>query len=119
MYIAGASTAVIAIPTGYYYFGALEYDKSLALPQLLSNIWDAETIAEIGKSYLKQYPAENSERKLVSLLSESISTQKTSLTESIEWRIKEDYQAGNIRTIEGWVLSTTEGRQCALYSLAQ
>ena len=45
--------------------------------------------------------------------------EKEPFTASLERRIKEDYETGNIVTIEGWILSATEGRQCALFSLIQ
>jgi len=31
--------------------------------------------------------------------------------------VKEDFEAGNITLVKGWVLSVTEARQCALFSL--
>lgn len=117
--LAAVGAATVAIPSWYYSNSVPDYDPSLAQPLLLSSIWDSETIAEIGKRYQKQYPKENSERKLVKLLSESTPTDKDPITASIEWRTKEDYKTGNIVTIDGWILSETEGRQCALFSLIQ
>ena len=116
--LASAGVIAVAIPTWYYKFRSTEYDKSLAKPQLLSNIWDTEAIVRIGKLYQKQHPDENSERNLVSLLSDSLSTENESIELSIARRIKEDFKTANIVMIDGWILSTTEGRQCALYSFA-
>ena len=119
IFIATASVTTVAITTWYYNYSGTEYDKSLTKPQLLSNIWDAETIAEIGQLYQKKYPNENSEQQLVKLLSESTSTENGTIAESIGLRIKEDYKTGKIVTVDGWILSTTEARQCALFSLIQ
>ena len=113
------AATMLAIPAWYYNSGSSVYDQSLIKPQLLSNLWDAQTIAEIGKTYLKQHPSETGESKLVELLSESIFSDKDMLGASINQRIKEDYKTGRIVTIDGWILSITEGRQCALYSLVQ
>lgn len=115
--LASAVVVAVAIPTWHYKFRSLEYDKSLAKPQLLSNIWDSEAIIRIGELYRKQHPDEKSVRNLVSLLSDSLSTENGSIELSIAKMIREDFKTGSTVTIDGWILSTTEGRQCALYSL--
>lgn len=115
--LAAVGAAAVAAPIWYY--NSIDYDKSLTKLLLLSNIWDIETIKEIGQLYQKKYPNENNETKLVKLLSESISTENGSTESSIAWRIKEDFKTNSIVTIDGWLLSVTEGRQCALYSLMQ
>lgn len=119
IFITAVTAAIVAIPAWYYNSGGSEYDQSLIKPQLLSNIWDAETIIEIGKIYLKQHPGETDESRLTKLLSESISLEKGAIVAFINQKIKEDYKTGRIVTIDGWILSVTEGRQCALYSLTQ
>lgn len=115
--LASAVGIAVAIPTWHYKFRSIEYDKSLAKPQLLSNIWDSEAIIRIGNLYRKQHPDEKSVQNLVSLLSDSLSTENGSIELFIAKRIREDFKTGSTVTIDGWILSTTEGRQCALYSL--
>ena len=115
--LVSAGVIAVAIPTWHYKFRSIKYDKLLAMPQLLSNICDTETIVRIGKLYQKQHPDENSERNLVSLLLDSLSTENGSIELSIAKRINEDFKTASIVTLDGWILSTTEGRQCALYSL--
>lgn len=117
--LATAAAIAVAIPTWHYKFRSIENDKSLAKPQLLLNIWDTETIIEIGQLYQKKYPNENNERKLVKLLSDGISSENGPTESSIAWRVKEDFKTDSTVTIDGWLLSVTEGRQCALYSLIQ
>jgi hypothetical protein len=119
IFMTTAAVAIVAVPAWYYNSANSTYDQSLTKPQLLSNIWDTETIAEIGKIYQKQHSGEKSESKLIKLLSESISSDKDAISVSLNRRIKEDYKSGRIVTIDGWILSVTEGRQCALYSLTQ
>ncbi len=119
IFMTTAAAAILAIPVWYYNSCSSVYDQSLTKPQLLSNIWDTETIAEIGEIYKKQHSSENSPSKLIKLLSESISSEKGEIVAFINQRIKEDYKTGRIVTIDGWILSVTEVRQCALYSLTQ
>jgi hypothetical protein len=40
------------------------------------------------------------------------------LEKSIDDTVHEDFAAGRTVVVDGWVLSVTEARQCALFSLA-
>jgi hypothetical protein len=81
--------------------------KALETPEFLSHICDAATLRQLGAAYRTQNPAEASPDKLIQLLKPGITPQT----------VKTDYANGNIVTIKGWVLSRTEARQCALFSL--
>lgn len=104
-------TAAIAIPS-YLKF---KYNKenSLKLPIQLSYIYSTEALSLLGKEYLKKFPDENSEEILLKLLL------KDYTNNDIQLKIKEDYAADNTIVLDGWVLSKTEGRQCALFSISQ
>ncbi|TDI68072.1 MAG: hypothetical protein E2O86_07985 [Bacteroidetes bacterium] len=117
--LTGVGISAIAIPTWYYKFNIPEYDQLLTEPELLSHIWDGTTIGEIGEIYRKQFSDENSERKLVKHLSDYESTESTTITEVLRQQITDDYNKGNTVMVDGWVLSRTEARQCALFSLTQ
>lgn len=117
--LTGLGVSVIAIPTWYYTFNTPDYDPIIAEPEWLSHIWDGTTIGEIGETYRKQFSDENSERKLVNLLSEYVSTDTTSTTDVLRQQIADDYRKGNTVMVDGWILSRTEARQCALFSLTQ
>jgi hypothetical protein len=112
-----ATTGIAAVAVPYYYLSDVEYDRSLAEPQQLALIWDAETITKIGDNYRLQVPDEKSERTLVKLLSENISSEGT-VGKSLEQKIKKDFETGNTVMVDGWILSVTEARQCALFSTA-
>jgi hypothetical protein len=117
--LSGLGVSAIAIPTWYYKFNTPEYDQLLTEPELLSHIWDGTTICEIGEIYRKQFSDENSERKLVKHLSDYESTETTTITEVLRQQITDDYNKRNTVMVDGWVLSRTEARQCALFSLTQ
>jgi len=116
--LSGLGISAIAIPTWYFNYSELEYDCNLKNPEFLSNFLDNESIIEIGKLYLKQVPNENSERKLVSLLPVGDFSDNNTL-EIIQQQITDDYNSGATIIIDGWILSKTEARQCALFSLTQ
>lgn len=83
--------------------------KTLAHPEFLSHICDEATIRTIGTTYRTQTTTEAQQDKLIELLNTS---------KDLEKDIQDDYSSGRIVIIKGWVLSLTEVRQCALYSLS-
>jgi hypothetical protein len=70
--------------------------------------------------------AETKENQLVDLLltdtagkSAPESTDSTFLETLMEQKIHRDFEIGNTVNVKGWVLSATEARQCALFSIGQ
>jgi hypothetical protein len=96
--------------SAYYVFRDVEYDAPLADPQSLALIWDAKTINDIGNQYRINNPDEASPRTLVKLLNTTTPNDET---------IKNDFATGKIVIVDGWMLSLTEARQCALASTQQ
>jgi len=100
-------------------------DKSKVFthPKILSLLCDRSTIELLGCSYLKLKPAERNETVLKDLLlgtPRKIFLEKQdmpTIESQIEKRIKNDFDANNVVVVEGWVLSITEARQCAFYSI--
>ena len=117
--LGAAGVAAVSIPTAYYFLTDLEYDQALADPQLLSLIWDTETIKKIGNQYRLQMPSENSERPLVKSLKAAASEASLANSSNLEEVIKKDYETGDTIIVDGWILSRTEAPQCALFSLIE
>ncbi|HTH54694.1 MAG TPA: hypothetical protein VL728_01525 [Cyclobacteriaceae bacterium] len=105
-FIISTAAGIGAISAAYYFFGDVDYDPALAEPQALSYIWDDKTIKDAGRRYRKDFPSEASERTLVKLL-KTVPTEET---------ITADFKNGNMVVVDGWILSVTEARQCALAS---
>lgn len=86
-----------------------------ALEALLPRTDDA---AVVGRAYLAQYATEADagllRRRLVSLTAEP-----RRLRAAIGERIRRDFAEGDTVRIEGWVLSRTEARLCALCALSK
>ena len=116
IFLASGGVAALAIPSWYYMFGP-HYDNLLATPELLSYIWNEQTMKDVGIQYLKKNTEENSEEKLVQLLTENTSSNSFMLGEDLNQHIIEDYKSDRIIMIDGWLLPVTEARQCALFSL--
>lgn len=107
--MASAGVAAIAVPTIYFKIGASNR-KNLELPLQLIHIWDVEMVKTIGLQYLAQFPSENNIETLIDLLLQVG-------VKNIGAKVKDDFLTDNIVVIDGWILSKTEARQCALFSL--
>ena len=94
--------------------------RALARPELLDML-GAERVREIGARYRAAVPNENSAAALRAAISDSRG-QRFPLPwiwrVSIERQVRDDFAAGRTVLVDGWVLSATEARQCALFSLA-
>lgn len=117
--ISTTGVAVLAIPIYYQFLDKNIESNPLIYPQLLSQIWHEDTIKLIGSNYLRQVPKENNKQMLKNLILENISSSNSNLEKVIESQIKEDFETENSVMVDGWVLSMTEIRQCALYSLTK
>jgi hypothetical protein len=118
--ISAYSTAAITVPL---LNGCTEKPINAALvqPQFLSHIFDAKTMLETGQIYLKERPDENNKTKLADILTSNSSVRPTSGASSVrsyfDKKIHDDFASGKTVIVNGWILSLTEARQCALFSL--
>ncbi len=97
---------------------------ALAFPLMLSAFCDEATLRELGRKYLAQVPAEGSAGVLLSCLGAEGAPRASDASDAIEGaseaasRAEQDFQAKKILVIDGWVISRTEARQCALLALS-
>jgi hypothetical protein len=69
-------------------------------------------------------PGENREI-LIEVLAENIdhrideSTDSNLVNSVLEKKVRQDFQENKTVVVDGWILSVTEARQCALFSLSQ
>ena len=121
-------TSMAVASTFLPFFGCSSPDpalqRKLSLPTTLATINDPATIAEVGKAYMEQVPAENSPEHLIDQLmisSNGDAIQATadslSLQKMMSEKVQADFDNGETVVVRGWVLSRTEARQCALFSL--
>lgn len=113
--LASAGVAAVSIPAvNFIFYSIPDYDKKLSTPQLLSLIWDEGTILSIGAKYREKYTEENSERDLARALFTNSTNQSYG---KLEEMTQTDFTEERMVIIDGWVLSKTEARQCALHYL--
>jgi hypothetical protein len=88
-------------------------------PELLDAL-GADRVSALGRRYREMVPAE----RAVEPLRDAI-TRSQPWTARLPWSapppvrelVQRDFEAGRIVTVDGWILSATEARQCALFSL--
>ncbi len=109
--LASAGLAIVATPFVYRYFSPVAFEPGWASPGSLAMIMEPDTIRTLGEVYLKTHEDEASHRVL--------SSHFTTLSDEVrrEEAIKADFQARRTVVVDGWLLSVTEARQCALASL--
>ena len=81
-------------------------------PKELLGMLGPDVVREIGKQYRAAVPREKTATALRATLLKG-------LTDRTLWahRILDDFAAGRTIIVSGWVLSVTEARQCALFSI--
>ncbi|WP_426667667.1 hypothetical protein ACPPVU_16715 [Mucilaginibacter sp. McL0603] len=93
-------------------------DKILSQPLFFSRLVDFKTITETGLAYRKLFPVEDNQAALNQLLlGNNASNDKKMIQKQLDEQVEQDFKAGKTVTAKGWVLSVTEARQCALYSI--
>jgi hypothetical protein len=93
--------------------------RELAQPALLRML-GAERVRELGVRYRQMVPAENREAALRAALSHGEPRGMGfpwSARPSMAQLVEDDFANGRTVLVNGWVLSATEARQCALFSL--
>jgi hypothetical protein len=108
--IAGATTAACASDN--------TDPRALAHPDLVEML-GADRVRVLGARYRANMPSENSAVFLRAALSGAAPSRHLPwIHKSIADRVRDDFAAGRTVLVDGWVLSVTEARQCALASLS-
>ena len=93
-----------------------EHYGALDQPSLVATL-GADRVRELGAHYRAQTPNENSGETLRALINNTRGSKL--LRRSIDDAIHDDFAYGRTVLVDGWVLSITEARQAALFSLSQ
>jgi hypothetical protein len=117
-FIEVTAAGMVAAVTSWGCAGSPEDVRELAQPALLEML-GAERTREIGTRYRAAVPQESTAAALRTAISSSRRTGfARMLPRSIDAQVHDDFEAGRTVLVSGWVLSQTEARQCALYSLS-
>ena len=124
--LATATTVALSLPDLYCTPKDSTLIRTLSQPNALLHICDAKTIHAIGEAYQHQATTENDRTTLVKLLTQGpdglpIDEGKNSdaIVSLLNKKVSQDFQQQKTVIVDGWILSITEARQCALYSLTE
>jgi len=96
------------------------YPAPHSIKRLVGLLHDQESARAIGRAYLLQEPSEADATCLVALLDPGgvAARGKAELRRTIAARHREDFGCGRTVILDGWILSRTEVRLCALATIA-
>jgi hypothetical protein len=119
-FLTGLATGIVGAALGlrlYWTHGRTPVEAA-RLARLLPH---ADSAARLGQRYLEDAPQEADAMRLVALIGIAPAAGKSdaALREHLETRIRQDFIDGATVTVDGWLLSRTEARLCALVALMQ
>jgi len=119
IYLSAYTAAALAMPGAA---GCRSGHKDVeSQPFLFSHLADVKAVVNTGNAYRKKHPDEDHKGKLTGLLLAGTTLQSSSDSEAIRQmlieKVRNDFIKGNMDIVAGWVLSLTEARQCALFSI--
>lgn len=109
---AAAGAAIVLIGVRGADDGADADARDLAHPELLVAL-GPEMVREIGRSYRALVPEESDTTTLEAAVRAGLRARRASNDDPV----RADFEAGRVVVVGNWMLSRTEARQCALFSL--
>ena len=119
--ISGITTAISLTP--WLSSCTSEPKEILSTPATLETFCNHEELLMIGKAYCDMHPDECNQPSLEKLLLNDgagksfEATDPSLLGQFLHQKITDEFKRGDLAIVKGWVLSRTEARQIALYSL--
>lgn len=118
---AAAGAAGIGL-TGAVWLPSAEPPLSvLGRPALLDLLKSSDEIRAVGKAFRAAHPTERTADEIASaILSDtqlSLRLPESAMRDALSRQIRKDFAEHRTIRLKGWILSVTEARQCALYSI--
>lgn len=113
--------AGFGLPAAAWSTNSYSSPRSLAEPELLHILGSRARVRDIGASYRAAVPREDDVEILRNTITAGLGVpepaSESALGAHLKRQVGGDFAAGRTVVVNGWVLSVTEARQCALYSL--
>jgi hypothetical protein len=95
--------------------------QTFAHPALLTLLGDHGRVREIGSAFRRAFPEQSAPQALVAaIMSDSGFSGRVAAPDRpgrLDQQIRSEFAQGRTVQLNGWILSVTEARQCALYSI--
>ena len=128
-FLAGAGRAALGLTAGPLLLSQGACGPSDPLVEAMLRFYRDRGAAEaVGLHYLERFPKEDDETRLVRRMAgsrvrlsewEALAADPPAVVAALRERHREDFAAGRIVVLRGWVLSQTEARLCALAARAR
>lgn len=116
--LGAAASLSVTVPTMWEWPDPSAKVKALATPSLPPGLEDPARIRELGCRYRAARPDENDREALTKTLRGDLDAGSSrSASARLKDRVRADFAEGRTVQLDGWILSVTEARQCALFSL--
>ena len=112
-FLGGALAAGALIP----FHGVHAVERPDLAQSGLTQLLGRQRVLELGLEYRAMHPWEDHELRLKALIVSRIHQRGGDLSGALERVTRRDFAEGRTVVVNGWVLSVTEARQCALASL--
>lgn len=89
-------------------------------PEVMMRCTDNDGLVALGERYREQHITENTEENLLQAIAQGKDFSKDdddAIQHHLTDQIRQDFEQKNIVILDGWILSVTEARQCALFSI--
>ena len=99
--------------------GPIAESGALARPELLDAL-GAERVRDLGRRYREMTASERDAASLEDAIRRSLplgARLSGGTPPHVAQLVRDDFEAGRTVVVSGWILSVTEARQCALFSL--
>ena len=122
--ISAVAVTAAALPVVKYSCRDIETGDRLEYPLILNQFCDRQEILAIGNHYRRLVPDEDNKDRLTAFLLNDDAGNPISATPSsaighwLKQKISRDFNERNTIIVNGWVISVTEARQCALFSMS-
>jgi hypothetical protein len=121
-----AVVGALAFPAHGSLHAAAPASLDAATLRLLSLLRHRASARRIGRAYLDVMPCEANARSLVDLICGDVLPDRAelpwmedeALRESLRRQLRRDFKRGCTVKVDGWILSATEARLCALAAVA-
>lgn len=115
----GAAVSLsVATPAVWAWPDSSVEPEALARPVLPPGLGGPARIRDLGRRYRAARPDENGRNALKEALRRDLNSEPPGAApDRLEAQVQADFADGRTVQLDGWILSVTEARQCALFSL--
>ena len=111
-----SSASIVLLSTGAFALNNNVKHQLILETESLGSIWNHSTIVRVGQLYRDQYPNENYSKSLLGTIPEHLINSEE-LSKCFKKKIIDEHKNNDTLLIDGWLISKTEGRKCALISI--